>query len=209
MAPSRAYLKLQAGLSLLEVLITLLIMSIVSLLAWKGLDQVEQSSTRLKTSHQQTQALQASLAQLELDIQSMANLSFYDEQGRHKPFTNQAPLEMNGIYWHSNNQQRALYILQQTDDNQWRWLKWSLVNNQLFRDIAVSGKALPLAKPKSETLVMPNVTGFAVRAWLPARGWRDVPLLDNLPRAATGIEVTLQYQVNQQLYSVRKVLSLP
>ncbi|WP_265463411.1 PulJ/GspJ family protein, partial [Aeromonas salmonicida] len=58
----------QSGFTLIEVLVAVMLMAIVSLIAWRGLDSVTRADTHLKASTEQTEELLRSLNQLERDV---------------------------------------------------------------------------------------------------------------------------------------------
>ncbi len=58
----------QAGFTLIEVMVAIMLMAIVSLMAWRGLDSIARASAHLEDSTEQGAALLRALNQLERDI---------------------------------------------------------------------------------------------------------------------------------------------
>lgn len=58
----------QQGFTLIEVMVAIMLMAVVSLIAWRGLDSVTRADTHLKASTEQTEELLRSLNQLERDV---------------------------------------------------------------------------------------------------------------------------------------------
>ncbi|WP_223472268.1 type II secretion system protein J, partial [Pseudomonas sp. A-RE-22] len=64
----------QTGFTLLEVMVAILLMAVVSLIAWRGLDSVTRADSHLQTSTEQTEALLRVLNQLERDVALRASI---------------------------------------------------------------------------------------------------------------------------------------
>ncbi|WP_223523629.1 type II secretion system protein J, partial [Pseudomonas sp. BF-RE-24] len=64
----------QTGFTLLEVMVAILLMAVVSLIAWRGLDSVTRADSHLQASTEQTEALLRVLNQLERDVALRASI---------------------------------------------------------------------------------------------------------------------------------------
>ena len=64
----------QQGFTLIEVMVAILLMAVVSLIAWRGLDSVTRADQHLQASTEQTEALLRALNQLERDISLRASV---------------------------------------------------------------------------------------------------------------------------------------
>ncbi len=62
------------GFTLLEVMVAILLMSIVSLIAWRGLDSVTRTDARLRENTEQTESLLRAFNQLERDMALRASI---------------------------------------------------------------------------------------------------------------------------------------
>lgn len=196
----------ERGFTLIEVLIVLFIMSILSVLSWQALDHVDRAKQRLDRSQTQINAIQAVLQQLEYDLQNHANLSLYLENRPALPFSANQPWELHGIHWEQTETVSTLSILQAIDQ-QWQWVQWTFKDQKLYRDEATAGIELPLAQSQPHFVALPAVHDFQIQAWIPARGWQTPPLLSQ--RRATGVEIQLTQQQNEQRFTYRKVVVLP
>ncbi|BCQ61757.1 hypothetical protein PBOI14_35070 [Pseudomonas sp. Boi14] len=58
----------QQGFTLIEVMVAIMLMAVVSLIAWRGLDSVTRADSHLKASTEQTEELLRTLNQLERDV---------------------------------------------------------------------------------------------------------------------------------------------
>ncbi|WP_313048307.1 PulJ/GspJ family protein, partial [Pseudomonas soli] len=58
----------QRGFTLIEVMIAILLMAVVSLIAWRGLDSVSRADQHLRQASDEHQAVMRVLQQLERDL---------------------------------------------------------------------------------------------------------------------------------------------
>src|SRR5476651_151608 len=58
----------QKGFTLIEVMVAIMLMAVVSLMAWRGLDSVTRADSHLQASTEQTETLLRALNQLERDV---------------------------------------------------------------------------------------------------------------------------------------------
>ena len=58
----------QQGFTLIEVMVAIMLMAVVSLIAWRGLDSVTRADQHLQASTEQTEALLRALNQLQRDV---------------------------------------------------------------------------------------------------------------------------------------------
>ncbi|WP_122860612.1 PulJ/GspJ family protein, partial [Pseudomonas viridiflava] len=70
--------KHQRGFTLLEVMVAILLMSIVSLIAWRGLDSVTRTDARLRENTEQTESLLRAFNQLERDMALRASIEMQE-----------------------------------------------------------------------------------------------------------------------------------
>lgn len=66
-------LSLQSGLTLVEMLVAITVLSLVTVLGWRGLDSITRTRERLNTELEQTRRLQLTFAQLENDCRHVLN----------------------------------------------------------------------------------------------------------------------------------------
>lgn len=64
----------QAGLTLIELLVALLLTALIATLSWRGLDALARSSTQVLSQTEQTQRIHQTLTQLEVDLMEAAQL---------------------------------------------------------------------------------------------------------------------------------------
>ena len=64
----------QQGFTLIEVMVAIMLMALVSLIAWRGLDSVTRADQHLQASTEQTEALLRVLNQLQRDLSLRASV---------------------------------------------------------------------------------------------------------------------------------------
>ena len=77
-------MKSQAGFTLLEVMIAIMLMAIVSMISWRGLDSVSRAQSHLEESTEHTAQLLRAVNQLKRDLDMRATTELWD------PVENQA-----------------------------------------------------------------------------------------------------------------------
>ena len=99
-----------AGFTLVEVMVALFIMSMMAVLAWRGLDALLASRERAQEHVDQSIRLQAVLGQWEIDLRSMQDVSVVPAlafDGATLRVTRQQPAGMQVVAWSVRN--GALY----------------------------------------------------------------------------------------------------
>lgn len=103
----------------------------------------------------------------------------------------------------------ALVRAASSGDGAWQQVYWYLDGTTLRRTVGIPSRQLPLPDPDpAGDIVLTDVSGFGMRAWLPGRGWTTLPAED-AALAATGLEITIQRQQHGRNVPYRKVLLLP
>lgn len=64
----------QQGFTLIEVMVAIMLMAVVSLIAWRGLDSVTRADQHLQASTEQTEVLLRALNQMQRDISLRASV---------------------------------------------------------------------------------------------------------------------------------------
>lgn len=67
-------MKNQQGFTLIEVMVAILLMAVVSLIAWRGLDSVTRADSHLQASSEQSDSLLRALNQLQRDVEMRAGI---------------------------------------------------------------------------------------------------------------------------------------
>lgn len=151
------------GFTLLEVLIALGIVAVISLLSWRGLEEVLRMSGRLQGVDEQLQNTIAMFNQLEKDLQTI-ELGANDPQ---KP-KDEVQLTDDGLFLLGTQRSGNAVQSGQSDMGQQQRLYWTWKAGQLQRSsqYVTAGEEAPIVT--SEPLPVP---GLALRLWVEGIGW--------------------------------------
>jgi prepilin-type N-terminal cleavage/methylation domain-containing protein len=215
----------QAGLTLIELLVALLLMALLATLGWRGLDAVARSSVQVLSLAEQTQMIHQTLSQLEVDLMEAAQLR------RNGLFALEmtSPLAQDG--WRSSGQSLSassavFQTAAQPQDASWilfrraipetptltplRWVRWQVRGGRLQRVLSVE----PLS---AETIAALDPSGGApgVQVQVLLEGVRAMELRPIVPMNEaealqrterwSGVEVVLVQIDGRRL---RRILSL-
>lgn len=200
----------QRGFTLLEVLITLTLMAVLSLLSWRALDTTARSSEHLQASADATLALLRVLGQVESDLAGHAGDTALPE-GTFRPGGAMSSSERPapdasvlppGIRW----QPPRLTIVRAAQDGRWQEVVWQLESDRLVRAAGLPAIALPLPEAREGETLLAGVHAFTVRAWVPGQGWSPTTAPGTAVRAR-GLEIALALAGTGETF--RKVVVLP
>lgn len=136
---------LEAGFTLLEIMVALVLLSLVSLMAWRGLDAVAAARNRLEVRSDETLVLLRVLGQLERDVTRNSALVWSPEDG--------------------------LALTRPAGPGQWQRVHWYVRSGRLWRAVGEPGWTLPLAAPGQAHAVLDSISAWNVRAWHAGQGW--------------------------------------
>ena len=195
----------QEGFTLIEVMVAILLMAIVSLIAWRGLDSVTRADTHLQASTEHTEALLRTLHQLERDIALRASIELRepllndnDDERSEQP----AAISVRS----ADDQSFRLDVIRSaaTSQNGLQRVRWWLKDQTLYRAAATPRDRYPLPAPKQAVAVLDRISDLQVRVWEPEMGWRQ--LSGNRKENPQGLEIRLTRQTPQGEEHYRQVL---
>lgn len=195
----------QNGFTLIEVMVAILLMAIVSLIAWRGLDSVTRADSHLQASTEQTEAILRALKQLERDVALRAstelrepNLSDRDVEPAQSP----AAISVRS----ADNQRFRLDVIRSAATPQvgLQRVRWWLQDQTLYRAAAAARSKYPLPAPGDGVPVLEQVSDLQVRVWEPGQGWRQ--LSGNRKDEPKGLEIRLTRQTPQGEEHYRQVV---
>jgi general secretion pathway protein J len=191
----------QGGFTLIEVLVAIALMALVSIMAWRGLDQVSRTRGRLDEQAQDNDRVVRVLGQVERDLEQA-----YVGAPRPAPPTGALP---GGIQVRKGSGAPLLEIVRAAPGapGQWQRVVWQLRPDGLWRYVGAAGNRYPLPDPQAGALVMPGVTALQLRAWVPGSGWANLPA--DLPRTATGLDFALARQWQGSEQRLNRIVLLP
>ncbi|MGE5336731.1 MAG: type II secretion system protein GspJ, partial [Gemmatimonadota bacterium] len=178
------------GFTLIELLVAITVLSLVSLISWRGLESLTATRMRLEPEAEEIRAMLTAFGQMELDLEQVANPTYLG-------------LPVAAISVQSSGGQPALEIIRlaPVDSDQATAIErvvYSLKDGQLTRGASAAARtAASLAQaPLTETALLSNVTALQIRYWHRGQGWADAsadvaPTPDNPSGLPEGVEVTL------------------
>ncbi|WP_112194806.1 type II secretion system protein GspJ [Pseudomonas sp. LG1E9] len=189
----------EQGFTLIEVMVAIMLMAVVSLIAWRGLDSVTRADHHLQASTEQTEAMLRVLNQLQRDISLRASVELTvpkdgadglagvsvrssDSKGFQLDVIRSAPVTGDGL-------QRV---------------RWWLKGDSLYRAAAPARDRFPLPAAKDGVVVLTGVSDLQVRVWDADKGWRQ--LSGNRRADPLGLEIRLVRQTAQGVERYRQVL---
>jgi len=217
----------QAGLTLIELLVALLLMALLATLGWRGLDAVARSSAQVLSLADQTQMIHQTLSQLEVDLMEAAQLR------RNGLFALEMTSPVASDGWRSSGQGQSvasafLQTAAQSQEASWillrraipetpslaplRWVRWQVRGGRLQRVLSVE----PLSAEAMAALDASGVApGVQVQVQVLLEGVRAMELRPIVPMNEaealqrterwSGVEVVLVQADGRRL---RRILSL-
>ncbi|CRM57654.1 MULTISPECIES: type II secretion system protein GspJ [Pseudomonas] len=195
----------QQGFTLIEVMVAIMLMALVSVIAWRGLDSVTRADQHLQASTEQTEVLLRALNQMQRDISLRASVELAvpsapedgaakteglaavtvrssDSKGFRLDVIRSAPVAGDGL-------QRV---------------RWWLKGDSLYRAAAPARDRYPLPAAKDGVVVLTGVSDLQVRVWEADKGWRQ--LSGNRREDPLGLEISLVRQTPLGVEKYRQVV---
>lgn len=192
----------QQGFTLIEVMVAILLMAVVSLIAWRGLDSVTRADQHLQASTEQTEALLRALNQLERDISLRASVELSVPTDETKTPDGLAALTVRS----SDTKGFRLEVIRGAaiPGTGLQRVRWWLKGDDLYRAAAPARARFPLPAAKDGVLVLSGVSDLQVRVWEADKGWRQ--LSGNRRDDPLGLEIRLVRQTPQGVERYRQVV---
>lgn len=211
-------LQTQAGFTLIEILVAIVLMAFVSLIAWRALDSVTRTSAHLDRNTEATLSTLRAFEQFERDIALRATieLPLSPEDG------NRPQLDEDGLPIRKRLLPEALttergrvpfrieIVRAQPDANgMLQRVYWWIERGTLYRSAAPASDHFPLPAPdaRSAVAMLQDVQDFEVRAWRPGGGWTRLPY-NSESRQSSGLEVIIAQRTDRGDERYRRVIAL-
>ncbi|TWC60299.1 general secretion pathway protein J [Pseudomonas sp. SJZ103] len=195
----------EQGFTLIEVMVAIMLMAVVSVIAWRGLDSVTRADQHLQASSEQTEVLLRALNQMQRDISLRASV----ELNAPDPSKNSAE-KVDGLaavtVRSSDSKGFRLDIIRSASiagDGLQR-VRWWLKGDSLYRAAAPARDRYPLPAAKDGVVVLSGVSDLQVRVWEADKGWRQ--LSGNRREDPLGLEISLVRETPQGVERYRQVV---
>ena len=176
-----------AGFTLLELLVAITVLSLVSLIAWRGLDSLVHTRERLQPEAEGVRELLVAFGQIERDLAQVVNTSFV-------PLTS-APLTVR-TGTPAGFQMIRFAPVTEGSPSAVQLIVYVVRDGRLMRLASAPTVALD-ASPASElveTTLLADVQAMQLRIWQPGRGWAppEAAALPNPRAAPPGLELVVE-----------------
>lgn len=195
----------QQGFTLIEVMVAIMLMALVSLIAWRGLDSVTRADQHLQASTEQTEALLRVLNQLQRDLSLRASVELNAPNTAQEQADKAAGLAAVTVR-SSDSKGFRLDVIRNAPvagDGLQR-VRWWLKGDSLYRAAAAPRQRYPLPAAKDGVVVLTGVSDLQVRVWEADKGWRQ--LSGNRQEEPLGLEFSLVRQTPQGVERYRQVV---
>ncbi len=198
----------QHGFTLIEVMVAILLMALVSLVAWRGLDSVSRSDAHLQAAAERNDELLRALNQLQRDLAQRATTELLeplrpDADADALPIRSGPPaLVLRG--GGTGPPRLELVRVAPSRPGLLLRVRWWVEGDTLYRAASSAGSRYPLPAPGKGVAVMSGVSDFDLRTWRPGKGW--TALTGTPVENPQGLELTLTRQTAQGAEHYRQVL---
>lgn len=200
-----------SGFTLIEVMIAIVIMAVLSLIAWRGLDSMGRANTQLQLRTEEIARLMRALQQIERDLAWRTTTELpsaaidaipegqeaADAETRRGPRT-AAPVFLLPAGMEVRRLTETPFLVEvvraaPAAPGRWQRVQWWLQSGTLYRAAGPAADAYPLPAPQAadRVAVLEGIASFEVRAWEPDQGWRRLPATGQASNAASGLELAL------------------
>ena len=199
----------QPGFTLIEVMIAIVILAVLSLIAWRGLDSMGRANTQLQLRTEEAERLMHALQQIERDLAWRTTIELpsavADAASQEKEPAVPEPQRVPGVadpvfllptgmeVRRLNQTPFLIEFVRAAPPGRWQRVQWWLQSGTLYRAAGSAVAAYPIPAPQAadRVAVLEGIASFEVRAWEPEQGWRRLPATVQARRAASGLELIL------------------
>lgn len=191
------------GFTLIEVLVAITLMALVSIMAWRGLENVSSQQRRLSADADENDAIIRMLGQLERDFAQRAPDALL--AGTTTPTV--ATLLPQSVLVTTNGQPDSPATIElirsdAANPGAWQRVVWFQDGTVLRRAAGPSAMQYPLPAAGKGAAILGNVQRFALRGWVPGQGWINTPFpTTGVPFGGLELTITRLGSDGQERYS--------
>ena len=177
----------RGGFTLLELLVAISVLSLVSLIAWRGLDSLVRTRERLQPEAEEVRELLVAFGQIERDLAQVVSTAFVPLATAPVTVRRGTPagMEMIRMAPATEGQTSAVQLV-----------IYELRDGRLMRLSSAPMNTLGAAPTTelSETSLLADVQALRIRLWQPGRGWAppEAAALPNPRAAPLGLELIVE-----------------
>ena len=181
------------GFTLLELLVAISVLSLVSLIAWRGLDSLVRTRERLQPEAEEVRELLVAFGQIERDLAQVVSTAFVPLAAAPVVVRSGTPagLEMVRMAPATEGQTSAVQLV-----------VYELRDGRLMRLSSAPTNVVGTAPTTElvETPLLADVQALRIRVWQPGRGWAPPEAaVPSNPRAApAGLELIVERSDGRQ-----------
>ena len=193
----------QAGFTLIEVLVAITLMALVSIMAWRGLENVSSQQRRLSADADENDAIIRMLGQLERDFAQRAPNALLAIPTT-TPETTLLPQSVLVSTTGQPDSSATIELIRSDAANPGAWQRvvWFQDGNVLRRAAGQSATQYPLPPAGRGADILGSVQRFSVRGWVPGQGWIPTPFpTTGVPFGGLELTVTRLGSDGQERYS--------
>ncbi|SAI72991.1 general secretion pathway protein J [Bordetella ansorpii] len=203
--PSRSPAK-QQGLTLIEVMVAMLIMSLLSIMAWRAITNAIRVSEHLDHATIQVNTLVQAFDQMERDVGWRSTIEVPAQRATDAIPVTPSVSALAG----SSGALRLEIVRAGSRPGTWQRVQWWRAGSRLYRAAGPAAEHYPLPAPAAAmaAVAVEDITNFEVRALMPGRGWVRLPAPGSSETPALGLEVVITQGSASRPLPYRRVFSL-
>jgi general secretion pathway protein J len=181
------------GFTLLELLVAITVLSVVSIIAWRGLDTLVSTRDRIEPEIDETRAMLVAFGQMERDFTQVANPTFLG--------LSSSPLNVRAVDGSTLIEVARIAPAAADRPTEVQTVYYRVVDNSLVRQAtpALSAFQATNAEQFESARLLSNIRSMDVRLWQPGVGWTSAAERADAPAAPgtgrnqppAGVEVVL------------------
>ncbi|VCU68673.1 Pseudopilin GspJ [Pigmentiphaga humi] len=201
-------------------MVAIALMAVVAIISWRGLSNVSAMQHRLSADADEVESIVRMLGQVERDLALRAPDALLDDgtaaagqetgtdTGKTSIVTT-LPKSLRVAVKDTPDASATLEIIRSdaADPAAWQRVVWFLDGTVLRRAAGAAARQYPLPAAGNGAAILPGVTRFALRAWVPGQGWINTPF-PATGTAFTGLEISAERLTPAGVERYRRVVTL-